>query len=121
MNDAPTVYLVDDVPSVAKALRRLFRLAGYRFEAFATAAEFLRFQPWQSPSCLVLDVQLPDQNGLDIQNELNGRDWRPSIVFISGHGNVPMAVEAMRSGAVHFLAKPFDNQELLAAVRQAIE
>jgi FixJ family two-component response regulator len=115
------VYLVDDDPSVAKAIGRLFRVAGFRFAAFATAHDFLSQQNFESPSCVVLDVQLPDQSGLDLQRELHDRGWNASIVFITGHGNVPMAVEAMRAGAVHFLPKPFDNQELLTAVRQAID
>jgi FixJ family two-component response regulator len=121
MNDVPIVYLVDDDPSVSKALKRLFHVAGFRFEAFETAHDFLQRSRFESPACLILDVHLPDQNGLDLQKELNGRGWHPSIVFITGHGSVPMAVEAMRSGAVHFLSKPFDNANLLAAVRQAID
>src|SRR5262249_13136544 len=75
---------------------------------------------FESPSCLVLDVQLPDQSGLDLQKELKDRGWSIPIVFITGHGNIPMAVEAMRSGAVHFLPKPFDNRELLTAVGHAL-
>jgi FixJ family two-component response regulator len=121
MSDVPVVYLVDDDPSVSKVLGRLFRAKGFRFAAFATAHDFLNHQSFESPSCLVLDVQLPDQSGLDLQRELNDRGWCASIVFITGHGDVPMAVEAMRAGAVHFLPKPFDNRDLLAAVRQAID
>jgi len=121
MSDVPLVYLVYDDPSVSKALGRLFRVAGFRFAAFTTAHDFLDQPSLESPSCLVLDVQLPDQSGLDLQRELNDRGWCASIVFITGHGNIPMAVEAMRAGAVHFLPKPFDNRDLLAAVRQAID
>jgi FixJ family two-component response regulator len=121
MSDVPVVYLVDDDPSVSKALGRLFRVAGFRLAAFATARDFLNHWSFESPSCLVLDVQLPDQSGLDLQRELNDRGWCAAIVFITGHGNVSMAVEAMRAGAVHFLPKPFDNRDLLAAVRQAID
>lgn len=120
MSDVPRVFLVDDDPSVSKALKRLFCAHGYRFEAFATARDFLNHPERCSPCCLVLDVELPDQNGLDLQRQLNERGWDASIVFITGHGNVPMAVEAMRSGAIHFLTKPFDNRDLLAAVRQAL-
>lgn len=121
MSQAPVVYVVDDDPSVVRALERLFRVAGLRLETFATAQEFLDQANLESPSCLVLDVQLPDLNGLDLQRELKDRGWALPIVFITGHGNVPMAVQAMRAGAVHFLPKPFDNRELLAAVRQALE
>jgi FixJ family two-component response regulator len=115
------VYLVDDDRSVLKALKRLFGVAGFRFQAFATAHDFLNHRELASPCCLVLDVELPDQSGLDLQKEISNRGWGLAIVFITGHGNIPMAVEAMRSGAIHFLAKPFDNQDLLAAVRQAID
>jgi FixJ family two-component response regulator len=121
MSQVPVVYVVDDDPSVAGALERLFRVAGFRLVSFATAGAFLDQQSLESPSCLVLDVQLPDLNGLDLQRELKDRGWTLPIVFITGHGNVPMAVEAMRAGAVHFLPKPFDNRELLEAVRKAHE
>jgi RNA polymerase sigma factor (sigma-70 family) len=121
MNGEPVVYVVDDDPSISKALARLFRTAALPVETFATARDFLNHRNFQNPSCLVLDVELPDQSGLDLQKELKDRGWAVSIVFITGHGNIPMAVEAMRAGAVHFLAKPFDNRELLAAVRQALE
>ena len=121
MNRVPTIYVVDDDPSVSRALERLFRLAGFRFAAFATAEDFLNHESFESPACLVLDVQLPDQSGLALQEELKNRGRSAAIVFITGHGDVPMAVEAMRAGAVHFLPKPFDNQSLLAAVRQALE
>jgi RNA polymerase sigma factor (sigma-70 family) len=120
MKSDPIVYVVDDDISVSKALGRLFRVAGLRLEAFATAQDFLDFEGFESPSCLVLDVQLPDRNGLDLQQELKARGRAVSIVFITGHGDVPTAVKAMREGAVHFLSKPFDNRELLAAVQQAI-
>jgi FixJ family two-component response regulator len=121
MNQTPVVYVVDDDPSVSRALARLFRVAGLRLVSFATAQEFLDHPSFESPSCMVLDVQLPDLNGLDLQKELKDRGWALPIVFITGHGNVPMAVEAMRAGAVHFLPKPCDNRELLAAIRQALE
>lgn len=121
MSLPPVVYVVDDDPSVAAALERLFRVAGYRLVAFTTAGELLLQAELASPACLVLDVHLPDLNGLEIQRELQHRGWTLPIVFITGHGTVPQAVEAMRAGAVHFLGKPFDNQELLAAVRQALD
>jgi FixJ family two-component response regulator len=121
MSDVPVVYLVDDDPSIGKALGRLFRVAGFHFQAFATARDFLHHPNSPAPSCLVLDVQLPDQSGLELQRELKDRGRHTPIVFITGHGDVPMAVEAMRSGAVHFLPKPFDHRDLLSAVRQALE
>lgn len=121
MSQVPVVYVVDDDPSVSRALERLFRLAGFRLGAFGTAREFLDQPSLESPSSLVLDVRLPDLNGLDLQRELKGRGWGLPVVFITGHGDVPTAVAAMRAGAVHFLQKPFDNRELLAAVRQSLE
>jgi FixJ family two-component response regulator len=121
MSDAPVVYVVDDDPSVSRALARLFRVAGLRLLSFATAQEFLDHRNFESPSCLVLDVHLPDRNGPDLQKELKDRGCVLPIVFITGHGNVPIAVEAMRAGAIHFLPKPCDNRELLAAIRQALE
>jgi FixJ family two-component response regulator len=121
MSGVPVVYVVDDDPSVSRALGRLFRVAGLRMETFATAQTFLDHRNLESPSCMVLDVQLPDLNGLVLQRALKDRDWHVPVVFITGHGTVPMAVEAMRAGAVHFLTKPFENRELLAAVRQGLE
>ena len=121
MSRESVVYVVDDDPSIARALGRLFRIAGLRLEAFATAHDFLQHPQWEPSSCLVLDVQLPDLNGLDLQKELTRRGWALPIVFITGHADVPMAVEAMRAGAVHFLPKPFENRALLAAVQQALD
>ncbi len=121
MIQTPVVYLVDDDPSVTQALLRLFRVAGYQLKSFSNAHDFLELSQLASPSCLVLDVNLPDMNGPDIQKELKKRGWKLPIIFISGHGSIPMAVEALREGAVHFLPKPFDNQELLATVNQALQ
>jgi FixJ family two-component response regulator len=121
MNPSPLVYLVDDDPSVSKALTRLFQAAGFRFAAFATAQDFLDRCDIELPSCLVLDVQLPGRSGLDLQHELSSRGLSVPIVFITGHGDVPMAVQALRAGAIHFLQKPFKNRDLLAAVQQAID
>jgi FixJ family two-component response regulator len=121
MSAGPLVYLVDDDPSVLKALKRLFRVAEIRCETFATAEGFLDQPNIESPACLVLDVNLPGRTGLDLQRELKERGWPASIVFITGHGTIPMAVEAIQSGAVHFLAKPFNNDDLLAAVRTALD
>jgi len=121
MSSGPLVYLVDDDASVLRALKRLFRVSGLRCETFVTAAEFLNHPHVESPACLVLDVNLPDQTGLDLQRELKGLGRPMPIVFITGHGSIPMAVEAIQAGAVHFLPKPFQNDELLAAVRTALE
>lgn len=121
MSTGPLVYLVDDDPSVLKALKRLFRVAAIRCESFATAEDFLDQPEFESPACLVLDVNLPGRTGLDLQRELKDRGWPVAIVFITGHGTIPMAVEAIQSGAVHFLAKPFNNNELLSAVRTALD
>lgn len=121
MNQTPVVYVVDDDPSVSRALSRLLGFAGLRMFSFATARQFLNHSKFESPSCLVLDVELPDFNGLDLLKELRDRGWTLPIIFITGHGNIPMAVEAMRAGAMHFLPKPCDNRELLAVIRQALE
>jgi FixJ family two-component response regulator len=121
MSRPPIVYLVDDDPSVTRALARLFQAAGLRFATFASAQDFLDEPQIENPSCLVLDLQLPDQSGLDLQKKLNGRTPGLSIVFISGHGDIPTAVEAMRAGAVNFLQKPFENRALLDAIHRALE
>ena len=121
MSGSPLVYLVDDDPSVLRALKRVFSVAGLRCETFATAQGFLEQPEFESPACLVLDVNLPDRSGLDLQAELRRRGRPASIVFITGHGSIPLAVEAMQAGAVHFLAKPFDNRDLLAAVQKALD
>jgi FixJ family two-component response regulator len=121
VNPTPVVYIVDDDPSVSQALVRVVRVAGFRPAAFPTARSFLDHPALESPACLVLDVQLPDQDGLDLQKELKKRNWALPIVFLSGHASISIAVEAMRAGAVHFLPKPCDNRELLAAIRQALD
>lgn len=121
MSQGAVVYLVDDDPSVSQALTRLFRVAGYRLKTFENAQDFLDQSQLVSPSCLILDVNLPDLNGLDLQKELKKRGWGLPIVFITGNGTIPMAVEALQEGAVHFLPKPFDNQQLLSAVKLALQ
>ena len=114
------VYVVDDDISVREALSSLIRSAGLRVETFSSAREFLGLSPSEAPSCLVLDVRLPDQNGLALQRELASADNQIPIIFITGHGDIPMTVRAMKAGAVEFLTKPFENQELLDAIREAI-
>jgi FixJ family two-component response regulator len=117
---SPVVYVVDDDISVREALSSLIRSAGLRVETFSSAREFLGLTPSEAPSCLVLDVRLPDQNGLALQRELAAVDNQIPIIFITGHGDIPMTVRAMKAGAVEFLTKPFENQELLDAIREAI-
>lgn len=121
MNDGPLVYLVDDDPSVIKALKRLFDMAGLRCKTFGTAQEFLDEPDLEPISCLVLDVDLPDGSGLKLQQELKNVHRDVPIVFITGHGSIAMAVVAMQAGAVNFLPKPFRNDELLSAVRSALD
>ena len=117
----PTVYVVDDNPSVRKALSRLFRSINYEVEAFASAKQFLQATPDGHPACVVLDVRMPRMSGLDLQKELAGLDSDLPIVFITGHGDIDMAVQAMKDGAVDFLPKPFDDQDLLDSVERALQ
>jgi FixJ family two-component response regulator len=116
----PTVLVIDDDPSVQRALRRLLRSAGLRVETFGSAEEFLAQPAPDGPACVVLDVRMPGLNGLDLQRELAERSTDLPLVFITGHGDIPMTVRAMKAGAVDFLAKPFHDEDLLTAVRQAI-
>ena len=115
------VYVVDDDISVREALSSLIRSAGLRVETFSSAREFLGQSPTEAPSCLVLDVRLPDQSGLALQRELTAVDNQIPIIFITGHGDIPMTVRAMKAGAVEFLTKPFQDQELLDAIKEAIK
>jgi FixJ family two-component response regulator len=115
------VYVVDDDLSVREALRSLIRSVGLRCETFASAAEFLRYPRAEDPSCLILDVQLPDASGLDLVGVLDAEDAPIPIIFITGHGTIPMSVRAMKSGAVEFLTKPFREEDLITAMRQALE
>jgi len=116
-----TVFAIDDDASVRKSLSRLLRSAGYTSEAFSSAEEFLRREHFDGVGCILLDVRMPGLSGMDLQEELNKADYHMPIVFITGHGDIPMTVEAMKKGAVDFLTKPFDDKELLHAVRAAIE
>jgi FixJ family two-component response regulator len=112
---------VDDDSGVRESLEALARSVGYRVEKFATAKEFLLGKRQDAPSCLVLDVRLPGLSGLDLQHELKQADADIPIIFITGHGDIPMTVRAMKAGAVEFLTKPFREQDLLDALQQAIE
>src|SRR4030095_11149964 len=117
---APLIYVVDDDASVREALGSLIRSVGLRVEAFASAQEFLAHPQADAPSCLVLDVQLPGLSGLDLQQELAKADIQIPIVFLTGHGDIPMSVRAMKAGALEFLTKPFNDEDLLDAVQQGI-
>jgi FixJ family two-component response regulator len=117
----PTIFVIDDDASIRKSLSRLLRSAGYTTEAFASAEEFLGRQHFSGIGCLLLDVRMPGLSGMDLQEELNKADYQMPIVFITGHGDIPMSVEAMKKGAVDFLTKPFDDKELLRAIERAIE
>jgi len=122
MTDAiPTVFVVDDDISVRESLELLIRCAGWQPETFASAQEFLSRPRVLAPSCLVLDVGLPDLNGLDLQKRVAADRTDMPIIFITGHGDVPMTVQAMKAGAVEFLTKPFGDEVLLGAIRNAIE
>ncbi len=118
---AAIVFVVDDDPSVRRSTERLVRSAGFAVETFASAKEFLPRLPVDRPGCLVLDVNLPGQSGLDLQRELVQAGVTIPIVFITGRGSIPMSVRAMKDGAVEFLTKPTRSRELLAAIRSAIE
>jgi len=116
----PTVFVVDDDLSVRRGLERLLRLAGYRVETFTSARGFLARVAPDGPSCLVLDVRMPEQSGFDLHAALAARGRPLPVIFITGHGDIPMAVRAMKAGAVDFLTKPFDVEALFHAVRQAL-
>jgi FixJ family two-component response regulator len=118
---SPIVFVVDDDSSIREALRSLMRSVGLEVETFASAQEFLQAKRPAAPGCLVLDVRLPGLSGLDLQRELSGADIHIPIIFITGHGDIPMTVRAMKAGAVEFLTKPFRDQDLLDAISQAIE
>jgi len=120
-SDAPTVFVVDDDPSVRASIQGLLKSASLRSECFGTAEAFLHGKRPEGPSCLILDVNLPGVSGLDFQHQLTDAGIQIPIIFITGHGDIPMTVKAMKSGAVEFLTKPFDDQELLNAVHQALD
>jgi FixJ family two-component response regulator len=119
--EAPTVFVIDDDAGVRLAIQGLLKSGGLRCECFETAEEFLRRDRPDGPSCLVLDVSLPGINGLDFQRQLTDAGFQIPIIFITGHGDIPMTVKAMKSGAVEFLTKPFLDEPLLAAIQQALD
>jgi len=118
---APVVFVIDDDPSVRSSLKFLLSTVGLQVDSFGSADSFLHKEPPDVPSCLVLDVRMPGLSGLDFQHELATRHIHIPIVFITGHGDIPMTVRAMKAGAVEFLTKPFRDQDLLDAVRVALE
>jgi FixJ family two-component response regulator len=118
---APTVFVVDDDDLVRAAIQGMLKSVGLRSETFGTAQEFLGSKRPDGPSCLVLDVRLPGVNGLDFQRQLVDAGIRIPVIFITGHGDIPMTVKAMKSGAVEFLTKPFRDQDLLDAIHQALD
>ena len=117
----PIVYVVDDDPSIRPAMESLIRSVGLRVQSFASAPEFLRHPRADAPACLVLDVRMPGLSGLDLQRELTASGAEIPIIFLTGHGDVPMSVEAMKRGAMEFLTKPFRDQQLLDAIQQALD
>ena len=119
--DVSTVFVVDDDADVRASIQGLLKSVGLRSQCFGTPQEFLRNKRPDEPSCLVLDVRLPGVNGLDFQHELADAGVRIPIVFITAHGDIPMTVRAMKSGAVEFLTKPFRDQDLLDAINQALD
>src|SRR5712671_742811 len=121
MTRAPVVLVIDDDPSVRSSLKFLLSTVGLQVESLDSADSFLHKKPPDVPSCLVLDVRMPGLSGLDFQRELAGRNIRIPIVFLTGHGDIPMTVRAMKAGAVEFLTKPFRDQDLLDAVRIALD
>src|SRR6266852_2580611 len=119
--DAPTVFVVDDDAGVRASIQGLLKSVKLRCESFESAEEFLRSKRSDGPSCLVLDVSLPGVNGLDFQRQLADASIQIPIIFVTGHGDIPMTVKAMKWGAVEFLTKPFQDQDLLDAIRQALD
>jgi RNA polymerase sigma factor (sigma-70 family) len=118
---ASAVFVVDDDPSVRRAIKRLVESVGLQIEVFGSAQEFLLGKRSDVPSCLVLDIRLPGISGLDFQQELTEANIRIPIIFITAHGDIPMTVRAMKAGAVEFLTKPFRDQDLLDAIQSALE
>ena len=118
---APVVFVVDDDPAVREAIDSLIRSVGLRVETFSSAKEFLKRERPDVPACLILDIRLPDRSGLQVQRDLQAGGCPLPIIFITGHGDIPMSVQAMKAGAIEFLTKPFRDQDLLEAVQHAIE
>ncbi|HOW76888.1 MAG TPA: response regulator [Candidatus Competibacteraceae bacterium] len=120
MNSMPTVFLIDDDPAIRDAVGLLLRANGLAVETFASAVDFLESDAVQRPGCLLLDVRMPGMSGLDLQKRLQEMDCRMPIIFITGHGDVPMAIRAMKAGAFDFVEKPFQAQALLDRLHEAL-
>jgi len=119
--EVPIVFIIDDDRGMRQSIQDLVESVGLRAESFATGGEFLKRKPTNDPSCLVLDVRLPQMSGLDFQRRLVETDMQIPIIFITAHGDIPMSVRALKSGAVEFLTKPFRDQDLLDAIQQALQ
>ena len=115
------VFVIDDDPSMRGAIKRLLDAVGFKVETFGSGQDFLKNELPDAPACVVLDVRLPGSSGLDLQREMTERGINIPIIFITGHGDIPMSVQAMKAGAVEFLTKPFRDQDLLDAISQAIK
>jgi FixJ family two-component response regulator len=120
-SDTPTVFIIDDDDRMRAAMQRLLKSIGLNTKSFAAPQEFLQHKLPDGPSCLVLDVRLPGMSGLDVQHKLNEKGVRVPIIFVTGHGDIPMTVKAIKSGAVDFLTKPWRDQDLVDAIQQALE
>jgi FixJ family two-component response regulator len=118
--DIPTVFVIDDDADIRASIQGLLKSVGLRSECFETAEQFLQKKPWDGPSCLVLDVNLPGISGLDFQQQLKNKGRQVPIIFVTRHGDIPTTVKAMKSGAVEFLTKPVGDQALLDAIQQAL-
>ena len=116
-----TIFVVDDDTSVRTALKRLIRSLGFTVETFDSAQSFLEREPYDGPSCLILDIRMPGTSGIELQNELAQAKVLIPIIFITGHGNIQMSVQAMKAGALDFIEKPFEDQQLVDAIHTAIE
>ena len=119
-DETPTVFIIDDNPSARNGLSRLVRAAGMSAEAYGSAQAFLERKHYDGPGCILLDVQMPGLNGLELQEELVKTDYSLPIIFVSGHGDVPMTARAMKKGAVDFLTKPVDRDDLLKAIYESL-
>lgn len=119
--EKPTIFVIDDNISIRKSLSRLLNSMGFAVETFASAGEFMERDNFDGTGCIVLDVQMPGLSGLDLQKALAGIDYSMPIIFITGHGDIPTSVQAMKRGAVDFLTKPFDDKDMLEAVKAALE
>ena len=117
----PRIYVVDDDDSVCRSVALLLEASGFKAQCFTRAADFLTFRHPKAPSCLILDIEIPDINGLDLQDAMRSRNIRIPVIFITGHGDIPKSVRAMKAGAVDFLQKPFTEKELLNAIAVALK